>query len=143
MVENPEISTRARALLLSVYLRKGLVTPRQLRDDALSRRQARGEEIFLSSKAECASCHVPESNYTNQQPFPLEPLPTRLGFDEEADQAFKTPSLRGLVGRAPYFHDGSAPSLFYLIETNHDRMGHTSHLGRADRDALIAFLETL
>lgn len=143
MVESAEVTTRSRALFLSIYLRKGLVAPVALRQEQLSKEQARGEQIFLSKEAECSTCHVPETNYTNQEPFPLPPLKTQPGFDTEEDQAFKTPSLRGLVGRAPYFHDGSAPSLFSLIETNHDRMGRTSHLSRADRDALIAFLETL
>ena len=143
MVPGTDVTTRSRALFLSIYLRKGLVAPVTLSGGKLHPQAARGEEIFLSKRAACSTCHVPETNYTNQEALPLPPLPTRLGFDAEENQTFKTPSLRGLVGRAPYFHDGSATSLFNLIETNHDRMGFTSHLGRADRDALIAFLETL
>lgn len=142
-VESAAVTQRSRALFLAHYLRRGLVAPAARRGEVLTVEQARGEEIFLSERSQCASCHVPETHYTNQQPFPLPPLKTPAGFNAEEDQAFKTPSLRSLVGRAPYFHDGSAPSLFNLIETNHDRMGKTSHLSRSERDALIAFLETL
>jgi len=143
MIEDAPATTRSRALFLSLFLRNQLRPPMAQREKALSEKQARGEEIFLSKEAQCSSCHVPDTGYTNQEPFPLPPLPTRPGFDKEKNQAFKTPSLRSLFGRAPYFHDGSSPTLFHLIETNHDRMGKTSHLGRDDRDALIAFLETL
>lgn len=141
--ENAELTTRSRALFLSQFLREGLVPPGSGENNELNELERRGEEIFLSERAQCASCHVPETNYTNQAALPLTPLKTRPGFDAEKDTAFKTPSLRFLVGRAPYLHDGSASSLFNLIEMNHDRMGRTSHLGRADRDALVAFLETL
>jgi cytochrome c peroxidase len=74
------------------------------------------------------------------------PLPKRLvqpDFDDEANAAFKTPSLRHLAGRPPYFHDGSAASLEDLVERNADRMGQTSHLSREQRAALVAFLKTL
>ncbi|APR75606.1 Hypothetical protein A7982_00952 [Minicystis rosea] len=48
-----------------------------------------------------------------------------------------------MSGTAPYFHDGRAATLEELIDENADRMGHTSHLSREDRAALIAFLRTL
>lgn len=141
--DTAELTTQSRALFLAQYLRSGLVPPSSEKGEELSAQAKKGEEIFLSERAQCSTCHVPETDYTNQAVLPLTPLKTRPGFDDEKDQAFKTPSLRFLVGRAPYLHDGSASSLFNLIEMNHDRMGRTSHLGRADRDALIAFLETL
>ncbi|MEZ4298549.1 MAG: di-heme oxidoredictase family protein [Polyangiaceae bacterium] len=65
------------------------------------------------------------------------------GFDDEEKQEFKTPSLRFVVGRAPYFHDGRASTLEKLVELNGDRMGKTSHLTEEDRSALVAFLRTL
>jgi cytochrome c peroxidase len=54
---------------------------------------------------------------------------------------FKGPILRGLAGRAPYFHNGSAVTLddavdFYIARFN-------LHLSNRDKDDLVAFLKTL
>ena len=62
---------------------------------------------------------------------------------EPDDWLFKVPSLLYVGGSAPYFHDGSEPSLASLIDHNGTRMGHTKQLSPADRAALVAFLETL
>ena len=61
----------------------------------------------------------------------------------ESDVAFRTPSLVGLGGTAPYFHDGSVATLEALLDINADRMGRTSHLDGEARAALLAFLRTL
>ena len=54
---------------------------------------------------------------------------------------FKGPILRGLAGRAPYFHNGSAPSLeavinFYDVRFN---IGLTAQ----EKADLVAFLRSL
>ena len=41
---------------------------------------------------------------------------------------FKGPTLRGLAGRAPYFHNGSAPDLATVVEFYDERF----HLGLSD-----------
>jgi cytochrome c peroxidase len=71
------------------------------------------------------------------------PAPPPPGFEDEPDQRFKVPSLFFVGGTPPYYHDGRASTLEELIENNGDRMGHTSHLSREDRAALVAFLRTL
>jgi len=53
----------------------------------------------------------------------------------------KGPILRGLAGRAPYFHNGSAATLadavtFYNVRFN-------LNLSQQDQDDLVAFLRTL
>ncbi len=53
----------------------------------------------------------------------------------------KGPILRGLAGRAPYFHNGSAATLadavtFYNVRFN-------LNLSQRDQDDLVAFLRTL
>jgi cytochrome c peroxidase len=75
--------------------------------------------------------------------YSLAKLPVRGGFDEEEEAGFKTPSLRFIGGRAPYFHDGRAPSLEWIINNNNDRMGSTNQLSGVDRAALVAYLKTL
>jgi len=66
--------------------------------------------------------------------------------------AFKTPTLRDVERRAPYFHDGSAVSLEEVIEL-YDRGGieresrseYIQPLGltKAEKADLVAFLKTL
>jgi hypothetical protein len=54
---------------------------------------------------------------------------------------FKGPILRGLAGRAPYFHNGSAPSLGDVVNFYNSRFG----LGLTDQEKsdLVAFLGAL
>ena len=131
-----------RATLIAIFAREGLVPPphenRELNDQ-----EKRGREIFNDTKVQCAKCHVPDKNYTDRESYPLRKLPVVDGFDDESNQEFKTPSLRFVSGRAPYFHDGRASSLDKLVEMNGDRMGNTSQLSAEDRQALVAFLKTL
>jgi cytochrome c peroxidase len=73
----------------------------------------------------------------------MKKLPPPPGFEEEEDGAFKAPSLFFVAGTAPYYHDGSAPTLEALIAKNNDRMGTTNHLSADEKKALVAYLETL
>jgi len=54
---------------------------------------------------------------------------------------FKVPSLRGLAGRAPYFHDGSAADLAAVIEFYDKRF--VMHLTADETADLVAFLSAL
>jgi hypothetical protein len=53
----------------------------------------------------------------------------------------KGPVLRGLAGRAPYFHNGSAATLMDAVSFYDTRF--TLHLSQQDKDDLVAFLKTL
>jgi hypothetical protein len=53
----------------------------------------------------------------------------------------KGPILRGLAGRAPYFHNGSATTLMDAVNFYDTRF--TLHLSQQDKDDLVAFLKTL
>jgi cytochrome c peroxidase len=53
----------------------------------------------------------------------------------------KGPILRGLAGRAPYFHNGSAATLMDAVNFYDTRF--TLHLSQEDKDDLVAFLKTL
>lgn len=132
---------RMRADPLIRFLREGLVPPpRTIRE--LTPEEARGKELFESPRTECATCHTPSNEYTDRsaRALPRKKLPY---FDDELDPAFKVPSLLFVGGTAPYYHDGSAPTLEYLVEKNGDSMGRTSHLSPSDKAALVAFLRTL
>lgn len=134
-----DLEMRARAI--AAFLRKGLRPPARPERE-LTAEEKRGRELFVSKQTECATCHVPDSDYTDRVAVPL-PLPTRAGLLDESKANFKTPSLRFVGGTAPYFHDGSVATLEQLIAGNNNRMGKTTHLSKADQQALAAFLRTL
>jgi cytochrome c peroxidase len=53
----------------------------------------------------------------------------------------KGPILRGLAGRAPYFHNGSAATLLDAVNFYNTRFN--LNLSQQDKDDLVAFLKTL
>lgn len=142
MPAHQDANLTARSARLAAFLRRGLVPPPALKRE-LDSAETRGREVFKSTETGCVGCHKPESEYTDRVSYPMARVPIRAGFDDEAEKEFKTPSLKFVGGRAPYFHDGRATSLEWLIDNNDDRMGHTNQLSRVDRDALVAFLRTL
>ncbi|MDC3958227.1 c-type cytochrome [Polyangium jinanense] len=132
----------ARAMRIAAFVRAGLrPPPREQR--ALDAVEQRGKEVFMKDAVQCARCHVPETEYTDRQVYPLPRLTRRSNFDELKTGELRVPSLLYLEGRAPYLHDGSAATLDELIAKNNDRMGKTNQLSREERDALAAFLRTL
>lgn len=132
-----------RAMALRAFLRRGLAPPPRP-GQPLSEQEQRGKAIFGNTETGCATCHVPEMGYSDRESYAIHArLPPRPGFAEDPEKRYKTPSLRFVGGTAPYLHDGRFPTLRALIDGNGNQMGHTSHLVREDRDALIAFLETL
>lgn len=132
----------ARAAFLAEFARVGLVLPPR-EERPLTPVEERGREVFRSEATHCAKCHLPDADYTDRIAYPLPPLPSRPDFDDEPDALFKTPSLRFLAERAPFYHDGSAATLEALIAKNNNRMGQTNHLSAEERTALVAFLKTL
>ena len=56
-------------------------------------------------------------------------------------ERFKTPSLRGLAARAPYFHNGIAATLRDVVIHYEQALGFV--FTAEERDALVAFLEAL
>ncbi|MFO0552384.1 MAG: cytochrome c peroxidase [Polyangiaceae bacterium] len=96
----------------------------------------KGEQIFNSSEAECASCHANGGTDGRNHD---------LGVKATADRkaAFNTPALTYLSGRGPFFHDGRYQDLRQLLIESDGTMGHTKQLGNGDLDALEAYLNSL
>jgi cytochrome c peroxidase len=67
--------------------------------------------------------------------------------DPRPSCAFDTPALRGLVDSAPYFHDGSAPTLGdvlpSMLQAAAGPGGTPPSLSMADQTALIEYLRSL
>jgi len=135
---------------------------------ALSASAQRGLKLFMDPKrANCAVCHTIGEKYAlfTDNKFhnlgigaDIEGKLNDLGrYDQtkkDADYgAFKTPTLRNIAQRAPYFHDGSFPTL-------RDALGHyvgggnaNPHLDKEihsidflsfdERDDILAFLNSL
>jgi len=138
------------------------------RKDALSMAAQRGLALFRDSqKANCAACHIIESQYALLTDNKFHNLgvgmnpegdltdPGRYGVTKrEGDQgAFRTPTLRNVAETAPYMHDGSLKTLkevvdFYVgggnANPHRDKLiKPLTHLTGQERADLIAFLESL
>lgn len=93
----------------------------------------RGEAIFKDPNVGCAACHAGET------------LTNNATVDVGTGYAFQVPSLRGIGARAPYMHDGCAPTLKDRFGAcgGGDKHGVTSGLSPSQVDDLVAYLETL
>ncbi len=95
-----------------------------------------GADIFAQQN--CASCHVGAAGTDLNQ----YDVGTGLSPNEKAGTRFDTPTLRWLGTSAPYFHDGSAPTLrdVFTMPGKHQLVGTVS---LDDIDALTAYLLSL
>jgi cytochrome c peroxidase len=121
--------------------------------------ERRGKALFIG-KANCSLCHTGQ-NYTDELFHNLgvgteasEPDPGLAKITQkDADWGkFKTPTVRGLVNRAPYMHDGSEPTLEAVVDY-YDRGGRKNKnlsdrikplgLTPAEKADLVSFLKAL
>jgi len=95
---------------------------------------ARGQKLFESNTTGCATCHN----------GPLLTDQKAHGIAEDLP-AVDTPSLIGLAASAPYYHDGSAPTLASLLrgKGNVHGMGRLSKLDESQIGDLVAYMESL
>lgn len=92
----------------------------------------RGAEIFAREDVGCIGCHAGPS-YTNNTIVPMFEL-----------DAVKVRPLNGIRASAPYFHDGSAPTLRDVLERSRDgSMGDTSSLSDDEMSDLEFYLMSL
>ncbi len=109
--------------------------PARVAPRAMDASAARGRTLFEDARVGCASCH---GGARGTQP---------QSVDVGTGAAFQVPSLRGVAWRAPFMHDGCAPTLRARFTDPRcgggDRHGVTSHLSPASIDDLVAYLETL
>ncbi len=101
------------------------------RAEALARE---GERVFDAKQ--CQLCHPKERGFTDrkQHPFRHGEGKGTLGRTER----FDTPTLSNLAETAPYFFDGSAPTLAAAVEQLDRR--HALGLTERERAALVAYL---
>ncbi len=94
---------------------------------------ARGQALFQDPRHGCATCHTGPQMTNNQT------------VDVGTGGRFQVPSLIGLGSRAPYMHNGCAPTLADRFGAcgGGDQHGVTSTLSAADISDLVAYLKTL
>ncbi len=99
---------------------------------------ARGKQLFMSADTQCSTCHSPETNFADGMQHDVK---SKATADRKGD--FNTPSLRGVGGAGPWFHDGRYKTIGALLRGVDGKMGKTSHLKDDDLDALESYLRTL
>jgi len=127
---------------------------------AITEAQWRGFKLFTdTNKGNCAVCHAganfTDNGYHNIGLTPAaEPDLGRFNIRKVASMkgAFKTPTLRDIELTAPYFHDGSAPTLRDVVEhyaRGGDDRGNLSpnvkplDLNDQDKSDLVEFMKSL
>ena len=88
--------------------------------------------VAAFDKAQCSSCHLANG--------------TREGgaADIGTGERVRAPSLTGLFARAPYLHTGQIPDIRSRVVGNlHPQHGSLGNLDSAEREDLIAYLESL
>ncbi len=125
-------------------------------EKAITENAKRGFDLF-NGKANCVSCHT-GWNFTDDSFHDIGLGDGDIGRGKVVENsikmqhAFKTPTLRDVVLRAPYMHDGSIPNLGAVVE--HYSTGSVQRpslsdeikpfaLTKRDKADLVAFMLTL
>ncbi|PWE30013.1 cytochrome C [Maritimibacter sp. 55A14] len=126
------------------FLPNSMVTPEGALTEAAPEAAQRGEEIFNRPMAgladrSCAGCHIPSANFLNRRAHDIGSASG--AYDGSRAGAFDTPTLLGTAYTAPYFHDGSLPTLASVVDWFND--AKSLGLTEQERSDLTAYLETV
>ena len=112
--------------------------------DAASEAARRGEAIFnrpfdgMGGRS-CANCHTPDANFLDRQAHDIGSV--KVAYKGARAGALDTPTLLGSAHTAPYFHDGSLPTLASVVDWFNEKK--SLGLTDAERTNLTAYLETI
>ena len=145
--QTPDLVTPKLPALLDYQLRLRTPDPPVGSFDPEAAR--RGRQLFRN-EARCATCHQGPTftdvlNGPDQRtPFLHDPF--EVGMDpayaaRSATGKYRTTPLRGLWQHAPYFHDGSAPDLFAVVN-HYDRLLGLNLTDDQKRD-VVEYLKSL
>ncbi|CAN5527643.1 hypothetical protein BH09MYX1_BH09MYX1_45300 [soil metagenome] len=121
---------------LAAYLDVMKGAPQKWR--ALTNEESRGRDLFASSDTGCSGCHAEKSGFSDHDLHDV-----KSATDTDTNRQFLVPSLVGVSGSAPYFHDGRYATLDDLLAKTDGSMGTTKSLAPEDKKALVAYLKTL
>jgi YVTN family beta-propeller protein len=116
------------------------LSPAHAHGDPLTAAEKRGQALFADPALGCVTCH-PAPLYTDLKKHDVGTVTP----DEKIGPNFDTPTLRGLYDSAPYYHDGSAATLYEALTRSTPASEHdvTALLDEAEIQDLIAFLLAL
>jgi len=148
---DPEISDGDYDAL--VFYMENLAPPKRRSTDPEA--EERGEALF--EQIGCDGCHVPQlvmADGTRISPYTdlllhdvAEPDATGIEVGEASIREFRTPPLWGIGLTGPYMHHGLAPTLDAAIRDHYAEALESreayENLTQSERDAVIAFLESL
>ena len=152
-----EVTAVRIALAIATYERTLISGQSAFDAGTLNPQQNRGRAIFFG-QGRCALCHggplFTDQNFHNVGVTPALEDPGRFEVTgNPGDRGrFKTPSLRNVGLRAPYFHNGSAQSLNQVVafynragdfSFNQDPLIQPLGLAPLQRADLVAFLQAL
>jgi mono/diheme cytochrome c family protein len=94
---------------------------------------ARGRALFADANTGCSTCHAGAL------------LTNNATVDVGTGQPLQVPSLRGVAWRAPYLHNGCAPTLLDRFGPcgGGESHGHTAALTATERADLVSYLQSL
>ena len=106
--------------------------------------ELRGEALFRKPFPQmdgqsCASCHVPSANFLDRKAHDIGS--GTPGYDGARDGAFDTPTLLGVKYTAPYFHNGSLPTLASVVDWFDDQFD--LELSEQERSDLVAYVDAV
>ena len=141
VVKSPDLVTPLLPALRQYQFSLSVPRPDPSTIDAAA--AARGKALFAGS-ATCARCHS-GALLTDVNQGVLH-APAEIGQDAQfaarsATGKYRTTPLRGLLGHAPYFHDGSAKTLADVV-VHYDQMLKLG-LSTQQRADLVEYLKTL
>lgn len=126
------------------FLPNSMLTPDGQLTESAPEAAQRGEAIFNTPFAglgdrSCASCHMPDANFLDRQAHDIGSVAP--AYEGARAGALDTPTLLGTAYTAPYFHDGSLPTLAAVV----DWFDETKALELTDEERadLTAYLETV
>ncbi|MFN8641827.1 MAG: cytochrome C [Candidatus Binatia bacterium] len=105
--------------------------------DRASPAERRGEALFLG-KAQCAPCHPPATQFTDNS---MHDLQVERFYDGRPEGAVKTFPLRGIKDSPPYFHDGRLLTLEDAVVFFDVVLG--TRLTADEKRDLVAYLRAL
>jgi YVTN family beta-propeller protein len=108
----------------------------------------RGQQVFFSKEANCASCHSGPYYSDSKLARPFNTHDVGTGKDDPGEKIgpkYDTPTLLGVYRNTEYLHHGKAKSLMDVLTKFNpkDQHGKTSHLTAEQKSDLVAFLKSL
>jgi YVTN family beta-propeller protein len=113
--------------------------PFRQRDGSLTAAAQRGQRVFASEKAGCATCHSGE-HFTDGEIHDV-----GLSGPNDAYKGFNTPTLVGVYQRVKLLHDGRAKTLEEVLTGPHNpaKVTGKGELSDSERSDLIEYLKSL